>query len=100
MNEGFWSTALGLPGTTRFAEESILFRDCMLAGLENTRIHIAHVSTAGGAEIIRYAKKTGAMVTYETAPHYLYATEEWVDGYDTNTRVNPPLRTESDRLAN
>ncbi len=99
MNEGFWSTALGLPGTTRFAEESILFRDCMLAGLENTRIHIAHVSTAGGAEIIRYAKKTGAMVTCETAPHYLYATEEWVDGYDTNTRVNPPLRTESDRLA-
>ena len=99
MNEGYWSTALGLPGATRAAEETIIARDCLLAGLEKTRVHIAHVSTAGGAEIIRRAKSMGIAVTAETAPHYLLATDEWVQGYDTNTRVNPPLRTESDRLA-
>ncbi len=99
MNEGYWSTALGLPGTTRAAEETIIARDCLLAELEKTRIHIAHVSTAGGAEIIRHAKSMGIAVTAETAPHYLLATDEWVQGYDSSTRVNPPLRTESDRLA-
>ncbi|MDR1916717.1 MAG: dihydroorotase [Synergistaceae bacterium] len=99
MNEGYWSTAIGLPGTTRAAEETIIARDCMLAAIENTGIHIAHVSTAGGAEIIRNAKRLGAAVTCETAPHYLYATDEWVRDYDTNTKVNPPLRTEDDRRA-
>jgi dihydroorotase len=68
----------------------------MLASLENARLHIAHVSTAGGAEIVRRAKQLGAPVTCETAPHYIYATDEWVQGYDTNTRVNPPLRTAKD----
>jgi dihydroorotase len=99
MNEGYWSTALGLPGATRAAEESIIARDCMLAELENSRVHIAHVSTAGGAEIVRQAKRRGAPVTCETAPHYLFATDEWARDYDTNTRVNPPLRTEADRIA-
>lgn len=99
MNEGFWSTALGLAGITRVSEESVIARDCMLASIENAKIHIAHVSTAGGAEIIRQMKKQGVAVTCETAPHYLYATDEWVQGYDTNTKVNPPLRTEDDRLA-
>ncbi|MDO4786630.1 MAG: dihydroorotase [Fretibacterium sp.] len=99
MNEGHWSTALGLPGATRAAEETVIARDCMLAGLENARLHVAHVSTAGGAELIREAKRRGWPVTCETAPHYLYATDEWLQGYDTNTRVNPPLRTEADRLA-
>ena len=99
MNEGYWSTALGLPGITRVAEESIIARDCMLAELENTNIHIAHVSTAGGAEIVRQMKKRGVSVTCETAPHYLYATDEWVQGYDARTKVNPPLRTEADRAA-
>lgn len=99
MNEGFWSAAIGLPGTTRAAEETIIARDCRLAALENTGIHIAHVSTAGGAEIIRIAKSMGVAVTCETAPHYLYATDEWVREYDTNTKVNPPLRTDNDRMA-
>jgi dihydroorotase len=99
MNEGYWSTMLGLPGATRAAEETIIARDCMLSALENSRLHIAHVSTAGGAEIVRQAKRMGAPVTCETAPHYLFATDEWVGDYDTNTRVNPPLRTESDREA-
>lgn len=99
MNEGYWSTALGLPGITRVAEESIIARDCMLAELEGTSIHIAHVSTAGGAEIVRQMKKRGVSVTCETAPHYLLATDEWVQGYDACTKVNPPLRTEADRAA-
>lgn len=99
MNEGYWSTALGLPGVTRAAEETIIARDCMLAGLENARLHVAHVSTAGGAELVREAKRRGWPVTCETAPHYLYATDEWLQDYDTNARVNPPLRTEADRLA-
>jgi dihydroorotase len=99
MNEGYWSTALGLPGVTRAAEETIIARDCMLAALEKARLHVAHVSTAGGADIVRRAKSAGTPVTCETAPHYLYATDEWVQGYDANTKVNPPLRTEADRAA-
>ncbi|MDR1650380.1 MAG: dihydroorotase [Synergistaceae bacterium] len=99
MNEGSWSTALGLPGITRAAEEVMIARDCMLAEIENTGVHIAHVSTAGGARIIKEAKERGAAVTCETAPHYIYASDEWVKSYDTFTKVNPPLRTEEDRKA-
>ena len=99
MNEGYCSTALGLPGITRAAEETMIARDCILAEIENTGVHVAHVSTLGGAEIIRQAKRRGVKVTCETAPHYIYGTDELVRGYDTNTKVNPPLRTEGDRLA-
>jgi dihydroorotase len=99
MNEGYWSTVLGLPGVTRAAEESVMARDCMLAELEGAHLHVAHVSTAGGAEIVRRFKARGARITAETAPHYLYATDAWVEGYDTNTRVNPPLRTDKDAQA-
>lgn len=99
MNEGRTSTEIGLPGITRAAEETIMFRDCKLAEIENTSIHIAHVSTRGGVEIIRFMKDKGVRVTAETAPHYIYATDELARGYDTNTRVNPPLRTEDDRDA-
>jgi dihydroorotase len=101
MNEGYWSTVLGMPGATRLAEESIIARDCMLAELEGSHLHVAHVSTAGGADIVRQFKSRGARITAETAPHYLYATDAWVGGvdglsYDVNTRVNPPLRTDKD----
>jgi dihydroorotase len=99
MNEGYWSTVLGLPGATRVAEESIIARNCMLAELEGVHLHVAHVSTAGGADIIRQFKAKGVRVTAETAPHYLYATDAWVEGYDTSTRVNPPLRTDNDIAA-
>ncbi|MDR3264510.1 MAG: dihydroorotase, partial [Synergistaceae bacterium] len=110
MNEGYWSTVLGLSGTTRAAEESVIARDCMLAELEGAHLHVAHVSTAGGAEIVRQYKKRGARITAETTPHYLYATDAWVAGasgpaapdldpYDTSTRVNPPLRTDEDAKA-
>ncbi|MDL2263405.1 dihydroorotase [Synergistaceae bacterium OttesenSCG-928-I11] len=99
MNEGYWSTALGLAGITRAAEETIIARDCAIAELEDAPIHIAHVSTRGGAEVVRAMKKRGLKVTAETAPHYLYATDEWVRDYDTNTKVNPPLRTDDDQTA-
>ncbi|MBQ2947892.1 MAG: dihydroorotase [Clostridia bacterium] len=99
MNEGFISTKLGLPGITRAAEEVMIARDILVAEAEGKRIHLCHVSTKGGVQLVREAKKRGVRVTAETAPHYIGATDEWVIGYDSNCRVNPPLREESDRQA-
>ena len=99
MNEGLMSTKLGLPGITRAAEEAMIARDILVAEAEGKRVHICHVSTRGGAQLIREAKARGVRVSAETAPHYIAATDEWVAGYDTNCRVNPPLREESDRQA-
>lgn len=97
MNEGHVSTELGLCGIPSAAEEVIVARDIMLAALTNTRLHIAHVSTAGAVALIRQAKADGICVTAETTPHHLTLTEEAVAGYDTNTKVNPPLRSDNDR---
>ena len=99
MNEGFISTKLGLPGITRAAEEVMIARDIIVAEAEGKRIHLCHVSTKGGVQMVREAKKRGVRVTAETAPHYIGATDEWVIGYDSNCRVNPPLREEEDRQA-
>ena len=99
MNEGYMSTLLGMRGTTRAAEEVMIARDILVAETYGKRIHLCHVSTKGGVQLIREAKARGVRVTAETAPHYIGATDAWVEGYDTNTRVNPPLRTEEDRLA-
>lgn len=99
MNEGFMSTKLGLPGITRAAEEVMIARDILVAEAEGKRIHLCHVSTRGGVQLVREAKARGVRVTAETTPHYIGATDEWVAGYDSNCRVNPPLREESDRLA-
>jgi dihydroorotase len=96
MNEGYMSTVLGLKGIPRAAEESMVERDCALAKEFNARIHIAHISTAGSVEIIRRAKENGVKVTCETAPHYFTLTEGEVEGYNTNAKMNPPLRTEED----
>ena len=74
-------------------------RDCLLAGYTGAALHIAHVSTKGSVEIIRQAKKNGIQVTAETCPHYFALTEENVRGYNTNAKMNPPLRTEEDRRA-
>jgi dihydroorotase len=95
MNEGIVSTSIGLPGIPALAEEIMVARDIMLAA-EYGRIHIAHVSTAGSVDLIRRAKKQGAPVTCETCPHYFTLTEEAVRNYDTNAKVNPPLRTKKD----
>ncbi|MDR3050307.1 MAG: dihydroorotase [Oscillospiraceae bacterium] len=99
MNEGEMSTRLGLRGATRAAEEAAVARDILIAEALGKRVHICHVSTQGSVQLIRDAKARGARVTAETAPHYLAATDAWVAQYDPNTRVNPPLRTEQDRLA-
>jgi dihydroorotase len=99
MNEGAMATKLGLPGIPGTAEELMVSREILLAENMGTKVHIAHVSTAGSVELIRQAKKRGVRVTAETCPHYFAATDELVEGYGTATKVNPPLRTEADRLA-
>lgn len=96
MNEGVVSTVLGLPGVPAVAESAIVARDIMLAELTGAKLHIAHVSTSGSVELIRKAKEKGIRVTAETAPHYFTLTEEDVRSFDTNFRVNPPLRTVHD----
>ena len=99
MNEGFVSTKLGLPGITRAGEEVMIARDIIVAETEKKHIHLCHVSTRGGVQLIREAKARGVHVTAETTPHYIGATEDWVGDYDTRCRVSPPLREEADRLA-
>lgn len=97
MNEGLLSLQLGLKGIPAQAEEIMVARDIALAELTGGRLHIAHVSTKGSVELIRLAKKRGtADITAETCPHYFSITEDAVDGYDTNAKVNPPLRTSGD----
>lgn len=96
MNEGKVSTQLGLEGVPAAAEEAIIARDIILAKLTGAPVHFAHVSTAGGVELIRWAKKQLLPVTAETCPHYFTLTQQAVRGYDTRAKVNPPLRSEAD----
>ena len=96
MDEGAVSTELGLPGYPAAAEEVMIARDILLAQMTGARVHFAHVSTAGGVELIRKAKQAKLPVTAETCPHYFTLTEEAVRGYDTRARVSPPLRTDKD----
>ncbi len=99
VNEGLASATLGLRGIPAQAEAIAIFREVMLAELTQSPIHIAHVSTKLGVEIIRAAKAKGLKVTAETAPHYFTLTEAATLGYDTRAKVNPPLRSEEDRRA-
>lgn len=99
MNEGVRSAAIGLKGTPWVAEAIMVEREIMLAELLDTRVHIAHVSCKQSVELLRQAKKRGVKVTAETCPHYIYANDSMVNNYDSMTKVNPPLRSESDRLA-
>ncbi|MDP1758795.1 MAG: dihydroorotase [Thermodesulfovibrionales bacterium] len=96
MNEGLLSLTLGLKGIPSEAEEIMIGRDIALAKLTKGRLHIAHVSTEGSVRIIRDAKERGINVTAETCPHYFSITEKAVEGYNTNAKVNPPLRTDKD----
>jgi dihydroorotase len=96
MNEGLLSITLGLKGIPAEAEQIIVFRDILLAELTRGKLHIAHVSTGGSVKLIRDAKKRGVNVTAETCPHYFSLTEDAVKDYDTNAKVNPPLRTKKD----
>lgn len=96
MNEGFFSTILGLKGIPKAAEEIMVARDIALCELTGGRLHIAHVSTEGSVKLIKDAKARGINVTSETCPHYFSLTEESLKSYSTNLKVNPPLRTEKD----
>jgi dihydroorotase len=96
INEGYYSTILGLRGIPDIAEEAMVARDILIAEFTNTCVHIAHLSTAGSVRLIRDAKKRGLKVTAETAPHYFTLTDEALQSYDTNFKVNPPLRSEED----
>jgi len=96
MHEGYYSTLLGLKGIPAAAEEVIVARDLVLAGETGCRLHIAHVSTAGSVQLIRQAKTRGLKVTAEATPHHFTLTDREVTGYDTGTKVNPPLRTLED----
>ena len=99
MNEGFTSTELGLKGIPRVAEDIATSRDVLLAEYTGAPIHIAHVSTLGSVQIIREAKGRGVKVTCETAPHYFTLTDDAVRGYQTNAKMNPPLREAADVAA-
>lgn len=99
MNEGFVSSQLGLKGWPAIAEEAIIARDILLADHVQSRLHICHVTTAGGVEIIRWAKSRGMKVTAEVTPHHLILTDELARSYDPIYKVNPPLRSEADVMA-
>jgi len=99
MNEGEVSTRLGLRGIPAAAESIMVFREIALAELTGARVHISHVSTEQSLTLISNGKVRGVKVTAETAPHYFTLTEQAVLGYDTNAKMNPPLRTEKDRQA-
>jgi dihydroorotase len=96
MHEGFVSTELGMCGTPSIAEEIMVARDIKLAEFTGAKIHIAHVSTEGSVELIRQAKKRGIKITCEVTPHHFTLTHEIIKTFDTNAKVNPPLRTQKD----
>ncbi len=99
MNEGEVSTQLGLAGIPCASEDVMVSRDIQVAELTGSRLHICHVSTAGSVRLIRAAKKRGVKVTAEVTPHHFILTEEAVNRYDTNAKMNPPLRGKKDRDA-
>ena len=96
MNSGYYSTVLGLPGMDTLAEEGMLWRDIQLIRKTGVRYHAQHISTAGSVELIRQAKKDSLPITCEVTPHHLLLTEEMCGEYDTNYKVNPPLRSGKD----
>jgi len=99
IHEGEVSTRLGIKGIPGASEEVMVARDICLARLTGTRIHLQHLSSRGSVELVKLAKDLGIPVTCEVTPHHLTLTHEAVESYDTNTKVNPPLRTEEDREA-
>lgn len=98
VNYGLMSTVLGLKGIPREAEEIVVARDILVSSLTKGKLHLAHISTKGSVNLVRQAKSSGLSITCEVTPHHLVLTEEavWKTGYDTNTKVNPPLRTKED----
>ena len=99
MNAGYMASILGVPGMNRLGEELMLYRDIQLAKQAKARYHAQHLSTAGAAEVVRQAKQQGVCVTAEVTPHHLLLTEECCQNYDSNYKMNPPLRTADDLAA-
>jgi dihydroorotase len=99
MNEGEWSSRLGIAGQVAEAEEVMVMRDIALARLTGASVHFLHLSTARSIELVRQAKAAGLRVTAEAAPHHFTLTDACVAGYDTVFKVNPPLRTDADVAA-
>jgi dihydroorotase len=95
-NEGIVSARLGLKGIPSEAEEIMVIRDILLARRTGGHVHLAHMSTVGSVELIRWGKERGINVTAEVCPHHISLTEDRVTGYDTNAKMNPPLRTARD----
>jgi dihydroorotase len=98
-NEGWAAIRMGIPGAPGAAEEVAIARDILIARQTGGRLHLQHISTKMGVELLRMAKKAGLSVTGETAPHYFTLTDAALEGYDTNAKMNPPLRGEEDRMA-
>lgn len=99
MNEGYISTLMGLKGIPNAAEEIVIARDIMLAELSGCRLHIAHISTAGGVALVREAKRRGIPVTTEVTPYHCFLTDEAVRSYNPNMKLRPPLRSTDDVAA-
>ena len=99
MHEGFYSTLLGMAGIPAASEETLVARDVLLAKLTGGHVHIAHLSTAGAAEAVRSAKKSGLRVTCEVTPHHIALLDESVQSFSTNLKMNPPLRSRAHREA-
>lgn len=96
MHEGYWSTVLGLPGWPRMAEEIIVARDALLSEATGTPIHCQHISAAGSVRLLREAQARGVRLSGEVCPHHIALTDESLSGYDTNFKMNPPLRETPD----
>lgn len=99
MHAGTWSLKLGLPGIPAAAEEIIVARDLTLAEASGGRLHLAHLSTAGSVDLVRRAKQRGVPVTCEATVHHLTLSDDWVESFDPNFKMNPPLRSHDDVLA-
>ncbi|PYI98094.1 MAG: dihydroorotase [Verrucomicrobia bacterium] len=96
VHEGYWSTLLGLPGWPAAGEEAIVMRNILLAELCDHPIHCQHLTTAGSVQLLREARARGVKITGEVCPHHIALTEEAIQNFDTNYKVNPPLRSQTD----
>ena len=99
VHEGYWSTLLGLPGWPSAGEEAIVMRNVLLAELSDHQIHCQHISAAGSVRILREARARGVKVSGEVCPHHLALTDEAIQNFDTNCKMNPPLRAKKDVAA-
>src|SRR5438477_11583210 len=99
MHEGRYSTLLGMGGIPAESEETMVARDVILARMTRAHLHVAHLSTAGAVDAVRSARRAGVHVTCEVTPHHLALTDESVQSFSTNLKMNPPLRSEEHRKA-